>query len=371
MPRRKNIMEETWESLFIGQAKSEGHSDEYIRACLDYANVLHKRKLPVIFDNLHLALYLNVSPSQLNCIINNSVRMYRSFELKKGNSKETRKISAPFPKLKVIQQWINLNILCKDIDILPCCHAFMPQEMFEKRNILTNASQHANCCWLLNMDLKIFFPNINYARVYYYFFSLGYTELVATSLAQLCCKDYKLPQGAPSSPMIANHIARGLDEGILAYCKENRFAYTRYADDITVSGNDAIDAKKLIRDMEAIIYSNGFFVNRKKTKFRLKGCRQMVTGLTIDHGVHVPKAYRKEVLKELYCCLKFGASNHITYRNMLRRNQLMATGISADKIQDLGFYKQWLLGRIMYIRSIEPMTGNKMLEQYNKISWVL
>ena len=364
-------MDETWKSLFIKQAKELRHSDKFIKVCLDYARNLHAHNLPVIFDLAHLAQYLTISPEKLKYTIDNSVRLYKSFELKKANNKGTRKINAPFPSLKVIQQWININILCRDKNILPCCHAFMPQEMLGKRNILSNASPHAGCLWLLNMDLKNFFPTISYAQVYLYFYQLGYINEVATALAQLCCRDYRLPQGAPSSPMIANHVALEMDQEILAYCQSKGLSYTRYADDITISGKEEINAKQLIKDIESIVFACKFVVNRKKTKFRRKGQRQMVTGLTVDNGIHVRKAYRKEIFKELYCCQKFGASNHIKFRNEQRRNKLKSEGIDEKNIIDQGFYRQWLLGRIMYVRSIEPNTGKKMLEKYNNISWML
>lgn len=80
--------------------------------------------------------------------------------------------------------------------------------------------------------------------------------------------------------------------------------------------------------------------------------RQMVTGLTITDGVHVPKKYRKDVWKELYCCKKFGVVNHIAYRH-----------------SDQGMYKYWLLGRIMFVKSVESECGEKMLHEFNSINW--
>lgn len=364
-------MEETWESLFIKQAKQKRHSQSYIDECLKYANRLHSQNLPVIFDLMHLAQYLEMSSSNLDYIISNSDRMYRSFDLEKGNSRGKRHINAPFPTLKAIQQWVNVFILCRDTNIHKCCQAFMPQDMLGKRDILTNAKPHVGCLWLLNMDLKDFFPNIKFQQVFSYFFSLGYEEDVARALSNLCCRDYRLPQGAPSSPMLANHIAKDMDDCIQAYCDTEGYSYTRYADDITISGKQDVNVRLLIKDIEAMIYINDFVVNRKKTKFRRRGNRQTVTGLTINNGVHVPKSYRKDILKELHCCQKFGASAHIRYRNEERRKALESNGVKAVDIRDLGFYRQWLLGRIMYVRSIEPTTGKKMLDEYNKISWIL
>lgn len=364
-------MKDTWESLFIRLAKQKEHSEKYINECLNYAKCLHDKNLPVIFDVEHLAMYLDKETGELKRLINTCNFQYKNFKLQKRGKKGTREINAPFKKLKKLQQWININILCRDKNILPCCHAFIPKDMLGKRNILTNASPHQGKLWILKMDLKNFFPNIRYKQVLAYFHDLGYTEEVAMALAKLCCKNYRLPQGAPSSPMIANHVANGLDKLILKYSEVNNFSYTRYADDITISGNSHVDVKDLITDIENIIFSCGFFVNRKKTKFRKRGNKQTVTGLTVSNGIHVPKVYRKEILKELHCCLKFGVSKHIEFRNQERKKKLMLDGLEEKDIKKLGFYRQWLLGRIMYVRLIEPESGNRMLKEYNKINWIL
>ena len=79
-----------------------------------------------------------------------------------------------------------------------------------------------------------------------------------------------------------------------------------------------------------------------------------MTGLTVTDGVHVPKKYRKEVWRELYFCKKFGVYEH--YHNM-----------GTNK----GLYKDWLRGRIMFIRQIDPACGNKMLENFNELNWLV
>lgn len=93
--------------------------------------------------------------------------------------------------------------------------------------------------------------------------------------------------------------------------------YSRYADDITLSGNsDSIMPS--MRDIYQIVYAHHFRPNKKKTKISFSCDRQMVTGLTITDGVHVPKKYRKDVWKELYCCKKFGVASHVAFRHLIR-----------------------------------------------------
>lgn len=364
-------MKETWESIFIDLAKKFNHSDSYIQACLKYAQHLHEQNFPVIFDFQHLALYFDMDEVSFQVYVKGASQMYKNYSISKGKGRGSREISSPYDKLKKMQQWINKNILSHDKSISPCCHGFMPKDLLGKRNIRTNAQPHTGCNWLLNMDLKDFFPNIGRDQVENYFLGIGYAEDVSGALTQICTKDYCLPQGAPSSPMLANLVAKQMDIEIQSYCDERKLVYTRYADDITISGKIDVNRQELVRELEGIIFRNGFKVNRKKTKFRRKGCRQMVTGLSINNGVHVPKSYRKDIQKELHCCLKFGSSAHIEYRNEFRRKQMIDAGVKEVDIIDLGFYRQWLLGRIMYVRSIEPETGNKFLTIYNQISWVM
>ena len=129
--------------------------------------------------------------------------------------------------------------------------------------------------------------------------------------------------------------------------------YSRYADDITFSGN--LDDLPKIKLLRKIIKNEGFNINWDKVGIYKKGRKQIVTGLTVSNNVHVPKAFKKEVKKHIYCCTKFGVINHLSYL----------------KLDDTNFYKEWLLGKILFIKSIEPEIGYKLLADYNNIDWYL
>lgn len=133
--------------------------------------------------------------------------------------------------------------------------------------------------------------------------------------------------------------------------------YSRYADDITVSG-DNINAIIITEDITKILRDNGYRINRKKTRIRIRGTKQEVTGLTISDGIHVPKSYRQDVWRELHFCKKYGVVEHIKHLN--NRNKC-----------DRGYYKSWLLGRIQFVRQVDRITGDKMLTAFNKLAWVI
>ena len=79
----------------------------------------------------------------------------------------------------------------------------------------------------------------------------------------------------------------------------------------------------------------------------------MVTGLTVSNDVHIPKAFKKEVAKHIYGCLNFGVESHLKFMNL----------------EDKSLYKEWLLGKIYFINSIEPTVARKMMNEFNRIIW--
>lgn len=344
-------MEETWESLFKKKSIEQGHSPEFIKVCLEYGLALKSKNLPIIFNKEHLARFLCVSMERLFLIANTHQNCYNSYSIRKKNSRKRRYIDAPFHDLKEMQRIIYKKILQPSAIISSSAHGFIPKDGDDIRSIYTNALPHEGCSWMLNMDMKDFFPSITYDTVREYFGSLGFTEEVGRYLTEVCTFNKCLPQGAPTSPILSNVIAHDLDLRLEKLAKEKKCTYTRYADDITFSGQDK-DNAVTPEQISAIIEGSGFRVNKNKTKSKHRGQKMSVTGLTITHGVHVPKSYRKDVWMELHCCQRFGIEEHVKH------------------IGNIRFYKQWLLGRIMYVRSIDKECGDKMLNSYNSLNWI-
>lgn len=347
-------MTDTWESLFKERAVENNHTEDYMVACFEYAGNLHQRNLPVIFDFVHLAMYFKRSSEVLKGVVANVERHYNEYKIRKKAGGD-RPIEAPDYLLKDIQRWIYINILCKDTSINDCVHGFIPKSMNKDkvRGVLTNAAPHAGHDWLINIDLKNFFHTVKLDKVKDYFSSLGYENEVVKTLTALCTYKSRLPQGAPTSPMLSNIIASTMDVMMLKYCNKRGIVYTRYADDLTFSANSDVEVPP-IEDIYKIVYLNGFKVNRMKTKVRYKGCRQEVTGLTVTNGVHVSQRFKKEILRELHFCKKFGIYEHYKHLNTTK-----------------GLYKEWLRGKIMFVRQIDPACGNKMLEQFNELNWLV
>ncbi|MGT2751027.1 retron Ec67 family RNA-directed DNA polymerase/endonuclease [Streptococcus orisasini] len=173
-------------------------------------------------------------------------------------------------------------------------------QAFEKgKSIFTNAEIHRNKKYIISVDLKDFFDSFTFYRVKGYFkknkdFQLS--EEIAMTLANIVCYKSKLPQGAPSSPILTNMIGRILDSRILKICKKYHLKYTRYADDMTFSTNDDVIVKKLddfLSELNNIIEKAGFKINEKKTRISYWNSRQLVTGLVVNKRVNIPREYYK------------------------------------------------------------------------------
>ena len=165
---------------------------------------------------------------------------YRSFEIPKRNG-ERRLIRAPEPRLMMLQRRLadTLYRCVKEIYGDPpdrlLSHGFL-----RSRSIFTNASVHKNRRYVLNLDLKDFFPSLNFGRVRGFFIKDRHFELnpsVATVVAQIACHKNELPQGSPCSPIISNLLGHLLDVRLVQFARKNKCVYSRYADDLTISTN--------------------------------------------------------------------------------------------------------------------------------------
>jgi RNA-directed DNA polymerase len=157
-------------------------------------------------------------------------KKYLEFKVPK-KSGQMRKISAPSTALKIIQRKLS-QVLYSVYDPKASVHGFIPS-----RSILTNAKPHLRKRFVLNIDLKDFFDSIHFGRVRGVFMAPPYNlpQDVSRVLAQICCFSRKLPQGAPTSPVVSNMICARLDSQLRLLAKEHHCTFTRYADDITFS----------------------------------------------------------------------------------------------------------------------------------------
>ena len=295
-----------------------------------------------------LAFVLGYSEKQLNHILfsSSTSNAYYNFTIPKKTGGQ-RQILAPNLKLKELQTTL-ATLLSHCYDVLDTerllksgikdhsvrsfsSHGFrrklvvenLPREI--RFGIYSNAKNHTNKRYVLNIDIENFFESITFARIVGYFmknenFLLPYP--VAILIAQI--STYRppsgsqgyLPQGSPLSPIISNLIGSILDAKILNLAKSYRLDYSRYADDITLSTN-AMDfpldiaymsngAWAVGSKLEKVIKTSKFDVNHKKTRLYYKSNRQEVTSLTVNKKVNVNKYYYRNTRSMVHQYCKTG-----------------------------------------------------------------
>lgn len=258
-----------------------------------------------------LANWLGVDDRRLRYILYAlpSAEKYRTFVIKKRNGAD-RIIEAPHPALKELQRKL-LSVL---MEIAPS--SGIAKGYVKNRGTIDHAWMHRRRKFVVLADIKDFFPTITFPRVRGALLAkpFGLQADVATCVAQLCCKDSVLPQGAPTSPLLSNLICRSLDHGLLALAKKLRMSVSRYADDMcfstsksTLSPSIAVfDGMKWVagEELRNVVAGAGFSLNDEKFKVRGEDVTQLVTGLVVNRGVSLPRRWRRQLRVKLHLIKK-------------------------------------------------------------------
>jgi len=266
-----------------------------------------------LFENLSsksdLANLLEIPETHLNYYLY-SAENYKSFNIPKKDG-SFRTINAPKTNIKIIQSklYYIFNLI------------FAPHKssfgFVQGRSIIDNASIHLNSSFILNIDLKDFFPSIHLGRVRGFFHKkLGVNEEISLLLSKLVCIEESgnsyLPQGAPTSPIISNMILTGMDHRLFEFAAKYDSIYSRYADDITISTKKLsfpthIAKKDLFGDtwlslkLNKIINDSSFKINFQKVRLRSNKQRQEVTGLIVNRDkLNVKRDYIRNISAILY-----------------------------------------------------------------------
>jgi RNA-directed DNA polymerase len=290
---------------------------------------------------------------------------YRLLAKKSGS---VRLIEAPKGRLKQMQRRILAGIL-EQAPMHDAAHGFV-----KGRSIQTFARPHVGRGVVLRMDLRDFFSGFRAARVAAFFRTMGYPERVAERLAGLCtnaaprsvwagCEteiDWEtqqmyrrahLPQGAPSSPALANAMAYRLDCRLSGLARAAGAAYTRYADDLAFSGEGEFlrgVARFAVHAM-AVAMDEGFTVHARKTRVERQGVRQKLAGLVVNERLNVAREEFDRLKAVLTNCVRHGAASqnregHPAFREHLR-------------------------GRVGFVESVNAARGAKLRGILERIVW--
>lgn len=285
-------------------------SPELIRSDEEIKSAFRAMKTTADVANL-----LEVSETQLTYAIwrkPESAR-YHTWQIQKRNG-SYREIDAPRKTHRILQHKMAyaLSLVAQRRG---SAHGFV-----SGRSIVTNAVTHVRRRWVLNVDLKDFFPTIHFGRVRGMLVAKPYKlgERAATAIAQLCCHKKRLPQGAPTSPVISNMICARLDSELRRLAELYGCRYTRYADDLTFSTNSKEFPTELAAHVDEgtkaavgsalrqVIESNGFQVNAEKVRLQGLLTRQEVTGLVVNRRPNVRRHFVSQIRAMLHAWEQYG-----------------------------------------------------------------
>jgi len=276
-----------------------------------------------------------------------------------------RLIESPKPLLRAVQQRILKEIL-NQIPSHPAAHGFI-----SGRSIRTNALPHVGQRVVLKFDLENFYPSVTFGRVVAIFRSLGYSREAAIWLGSLTtsavpvtlelpagesprCFPYRarhLPQGAPTSPAIANLSAFALDLRLAGLARSFGANYTRYADDLTFSGQPRFlnSLHVFIPLVRQIVHAERFRLHPTKRRVMRDNQQQRVTGVVVNQHPNISRKEFDRLKAILTNCLRRGAStqNHERHEDFARH----------------------LRGKVAHVAQLNPARGQKLLDIYEQVDW--
>jgi hypothetical protein len=287
-------------------------------------------------------------------------------------SGQIRLIAIPKPRIKDLQRRILSRILAK-IPSHPSAHGFL-----KGRSIKTFAAPHVGKRVVLRVDLRDFFPSFSAGRIAAFFRTAGYPEAVAEQLAGFCtnvaprdlwtkpaftvhrenlreARDLyskpHLPQGAPTSPGLANICAYRLDCRLAGLAEYVGARYTRYADDLAFSGEISFerDIDRFSIHVAAILMEEGFTVNHRKTRVMRQGVRQHLAGIVMNRHLNVMRPDFDRLKAILTNCVRHGSESQ-----------------NREAHPD---FRAHLQGRIAFVEMINPSRGSRLRTIFNEIPW--
>lgn len=220
------------------------------------------------------------------------------------------------------------------------------------KSTFDNAIGHCRAKQILHADIANFFPSISVNRIEALFLGLDIKKDLSSILAQFVTINGSLPLGLHPSPMLANAVCLELDNKLSDLAERLGCYYTRYADDITISGNSGVPDKNLIA---AILEEEGFQLSQRKFRVTKQGQSHFVTGLSVaDSRPHIPRRMKKQLRQELYYCKKYGVKEH------LRRHDIACDGYIRKGVNRID-------GTFRYVAHIEKGVFYDMQKEWHRL----
>lgn len=283
-----------------------------------------------------------------------------------AKSHGARLMEVPKARLRQLQRKILRGILDR-VPVHGAAHGFR-----QGHSCRSFVAPHVGREVELRMDLRDFFPSIPVPRIRALFETLGYPEAVARILAGLCTNRAPmsvarrgaaswiqaknlgiphLPQGAPTSPSLANLCALHLDLRLDALAESVNGRYTRYADDIAISGDETLrrGVSRVSGLVARIALEEQFAVNHRKTRAMHRSHRQLLTGIVVNAKPNVRRPDFDRLKAILTNCARHGPNSQ-----------------NRDRLKD---FRAHLEGRVAHVASLNPLRAAKLQALLAAIEW--
>ena len=312
---------------------------------VEFYDRLQYDSLPLAIDDMSVAFHLGIHNRTLWWLLRSRDDLvdgkkegigYQLFDIpKRGKGKGKRGIQNPRKRLKAVQRLI-LSRFLEPFPVGSHVGAYVPL-----RSCQDTARQHIGRGVIISMDVKDFFPSVKRSMIRRLFLHAGYNHFVSSILASLVTYKNFVPQGAPTSGLVANLVADMLfDQTIIASLKREdpAWRYTRYSDDIDIS-HPKVQTKestqKIIKLVSGHLKEAQFTVNTRKTKIEPCNRRQKVLGMIVNKKLNIPQVEYNRLRCLIHNCLMHGFNSQ--YR---RAGQQSAAGLQSHIRGKLSYLKQ-------------------------------
>ncbi|MCZ2818319.1 reverse transcriptase family protein [Modestobacter sp. VKM Ac-2984] len=310
---------------------------------------------------------------RLECTAGEALRHYRWRVVRRPAG--VRLLAAPKPRLKEAQRRVLRHVFDR-IPVHDAAHGCVPG-----RSVRTAVAPHAGSAVVLRMDLEAFFASVAAGRVHGLLLGVAglpepvahvLTGLVTTVLPtevwrQIPAPDGiearerhrrlgqrlavpHLPQGAPTSPALANLVCHRLDRRLTGLAAATGATYTRYVDDLTFSGDRRIARDRFAALVTAVVEEEGFRVNAAKTSATSAARRQSVLGTVVNDHPALPRPERDALRALLHNCAVHGWTTQ-------------------TRGHDPATFRDHVLGRVAWAASIDPGFGARLHALADRIDW--
>ena len=279
-----------------------------------------------------LAEVLELEPAAVRELARSAAQRYRKLLLPRPG-RAPREIDAPDDELKAAQRRLLKRLIVR-LPVSRRAHGFVPG-----RSAVSGAREHAGRKLVVTFDFRDFFPSVKAVAVRAVAADLSLSDEDAADFVRLTTLRGRLPQGAPTSPALANLAFRRCDGRLGGLADSLGLAYTRYADDLAFSGGP--EAVRLAASVRKILAEDGFRLAAEKTRVMRRSERQEVCGLVVNDGVKLPREARRRLRAILH--------------------DVAGRGLAAAARGRGGGFPEWLAGHLAYLAAVDAAEAERLV----------